>query len=446
MSPAPDALDHYLPPLTPRGRRWARFLGVALSIALLLWFAYALRAVLTPLLAALALAYVLNPVVSFTERMGLRRLFIIVVIYLLGSGLLLTGGAVLAVKAFGQFIDLKDNIGAYAEAAADWIRKNPNLQFSFLEDASPASQPIAQAPDSAPSVPIWSRVARPAGQRSGLGDWLPKVVPLVKQYGLSLLNSLVQSIWSFFSNLYAVGSILVLIPMYTFFFLLEWNHMTAAIRDYLPAAYRETVLHFARTIDRAVADFFRGRLVVCLVIALVTAIGWQVVGVRYGILWGLLAGLLNLVPFMSMLALPPALFFAFANAVQAQQPWAGAVVMAFAVYLLAQALESFVLSPTIEAQAAGLHPIATVVALLIGAQVAGFLGLLLAIPLASTLRTLGAEFVLPEIRRLAKPPDASAAPLPAPIPAGPPNSASPKPQAQEPPNAKPPADAGSRSQ
>jgi hypothetical protein len=99
--------------------------------------------------------------------------------------------------------------------------------------------------------------------------------------------------------------------------------------------------------------------------------------------------------------LPPALILTYLSAVQASTPWAVPLLLVFAVYVAVQAIESFILSPVIESRSNGLHPVTVVVALLIGSQIAGLLGMLLAIPVASTLKSLGAIYVLPEIRRLA---------------------------------------------
>ena len=130
---------------------------------------------------------------------------------------------------------------------------------------------------------------------------------------------------------------------------------------------------------------------------------FEKVGIPYSLPLGALAGRLNLVPFMSLLALPPALVLSYLEAAQNDTNWVLPVLLAMGVYMAVQALESFVLTPCIEARSSGLHPITTVVALLIGATWAGLLGMLLAIPIASTLKVFAVEYVLPEIRRLAAP-------------------------------------------
>lgn len=426
-------VEHYLPPLSPEGKRWARFLGVIVATVALAWACYSLRAVLTPLIVALVIAYICNPFVTWIESWGARRLMVVVLLYILITGVLLTGGVIFGVKTFGQFIELRENLPQMVDSATRWIETTRLIDMPFFGEREPAasaptvdspaltteSQP-ASAPTSASAAP-----RRPTPGETTLAYWWKRVRPLLQQYGMSVLNALTDGLGRLVTNLTALASVLVLIPLYTFFFLWHFNDLTRIVKDHLPAAYRPQVLHTLTTIDRAVADFFRGRLMVCLAVGLLNGIGWQIVGLRNGLLLGLLCGLFSLVPFLSILVLPLALLTAYSSA---PQSWAMPVVMTFGVFMAVQALESFVLSPAIESQANGLHPITTVVVLLIGAQMAGLLGMLLAIPLASTLKTLAIDWIMPEVRRLAREP----------APAGPSNPAPAVSAAQaDPPPAKP---------
>ena len=130
----------------------------------------------------------------------------------------------------------------------------------------------------------------------------------------------------------------------------------------------------------------------------------------------MLAGALNLVPALSFLALPPALLCAFVDALHTSGGWVWPVTYTAAVYIGAQAVESFILAPYVLGQTSGLHPVTTVVVLFMGAELAGILGLLLAIPVASTLKSLAVEVLLPEFRRLAAEPPSETPPGPAAAP------------------------------
>jgi predicted PurR-regulated permease PerM len=350
-----------------------------------------LRAVLTPIAVAFVLAYICDPLVTRLERLGVRRLAAVIALYVLGAIVVLAVGFLLMAKTLDQVLELRENLGGYLTALRAWLAEHELL---------------AAALSTAPAEP-------------GRRDWSAELLPLVQQHGIRVANTLVGLLLGVFTSFLAWVSIFVLIPLYSFFLLWRFSDLIRTIREHLPAASRETIVYVASTINQAVASFFRGRLIVCLVIALVTGVGWTLVGVPYSLPLGALAGVLNLVPFMSLLALPPALLLTYLE--HAGGNWAVPLVLTMAVYMLVQALESFVLSPVIEARASGLHPITTVLALLIGAEWAGLLGMLLAIPIASTLKTLAQRYLLPEIRRWAGlppivplPAEAAAAPAAAP--------------------------------
>jgi len=378
-------MPSYIPSLSEPARRWIRFGSLLIALVLLCWIAFVLRGVFTPLLVAAALAYVLNPLVTWLERQRrIPRLAVVIVAFALLALVVLVGGLYAGSRTLAQLAELQARIPHYVQVAGKFIA---GLQ------AEAQTQPAATAPATAAAT----------GR-----DWWAWAAPLLQEHGIRIARVVLDQASAAAANVANWLSFLVLVPVFTFYFLWRFNEGIALIRDHLPAAYRENVIRAVRTIDGAMATFFRGRCIVCLVVGLLMALGWTLVGVPYSLALGLLAGVLNLVPFMSLLALPPALVFAFLAANDAGTPWLWPVVLTMAVYMAVQAIESFVLSPAIEGQASGLHPLVIVVALLIGSQLGGLLGMLLAIPVASTLRTFAAEWVLPEVRRLAHGPPALA--------------------------------------
>ncbi len=365
-------MERYLPRLNEDARRWARFIGLLLAVLLAILAARALQTVLTPIATALAIAYILNPLVTYLEqRWKVARVLSAAV----GLLLLLAAVGLTGVIATAQLLRFVENIPQYAERLHAWADASLPAVRELLVDSD-------------------------------------RLRALLSQYGPAVGSRLASYVSGTLSNAMYVVSLAALLPMYTFFFVVEFNRIKQAIHELLPADYRPTLVRVWATIDRAVSDFFRGRVVVCACVGVLSGIGWLIVGVPYTLALGLLAGLLNLVPFMSILALPPVFILTYMRAAEADEAWLVPVALAMGVYLLVQAIESFLLSPMIDSRAAGLHPVTTVVALMIGAQVAGLLGMLLAIPLASTLKSLGIEYLLPELRRLAArpPPDG---PLPA---------------------------------
>jgi predicted PurR-regulated permease PerM len=398
-------MQPYIPRFSEPVRVWVRF-GILLVLLLLLcWIVYRLRAVFTPILLGAAIAYVLNPLVTAVERhLRLQRLMTVIVVFALAGTVLIVGGLMVYTQLVGQVQQLQENMPRYVEV----LGRALDLYHAHF-GPPPATVPatLATAPTTAGTelTTLPTTTAPVVSAR----DWWGTAEPLLKEYGATAGQRVLGYLQRAIGDVLNLLTLLVLVPLFTFYFLWRFNAVVTALRDHLPVAYRDPVVNVVRTIDSAVASFFRGRLIVCSIIGLFSALGWSLVGVPYSLPLGLLAGALNLVPFMSLLALPPALLLAYLNATAAGQPWVMPVTLAMGVYMAAQALESFLLSPLIESRTSGLHPLVIVVALLIGGEIAGLAGMLLAIPVASTLRTLASELLLPELRRLAGPPVAGGA-------------------------------------
>lgn len=402
-------MEKYLPKLTERGERWARFLSLIAAAVALVWVTLYLRSVLTPIAAALAIAYILNPIVTWLERaQQVRRVTSISV----GIGALVIIGASILFAGVLQTLDLSARLPQYAVATHQWLAESfpslispPGVAPIETDSSTQTGEATDAEPTPAPPEPLVVPADAAPVASAPTGPWNPRdgsdLRKLVADHGLSIAGSIIAYISGLMSNALYIVTVVVLIPMYTFFFLLNFNQIVRVVHDHIPIDYRPTIVRIVTTADRAISDFFRGRLIVCTIIGVVTGVGWQLVGVKYGLLIGALAGLLNLIPFMTVLALPVAVFGAYLGASESQAPWFLPVVLTFAVFVAVQGLETFVLTPTIESKASGLHPVTTIVALLIGGQVAGLLGMLLAIPIASTLKSLAAEYMMPEIRRLA---------------------------------------------
>lgn len=380
-------MEPWVPRISEPGRRWIRFGALVAALALLCWILLGLRSVFTPILLAAALAYVFNPLVTWFERARrIPRLATVVVVFVLLGIVALGGGAYVASLALAQLESFQQNFGDHMDRLGVWLQAR---QAHIV----PARTTIVDA--------LATKPATTAATTAPTYDWWLAIRPLVREHGIRVAGSLLDYGRRALSNVFGLLSVLVLVPLFTFYFLWRFNDLVDSLRRYLPAAYRDGIVHIVGTIDAAMSAFFRGRLIVCLAVGVVTAVGWTIVGVPYSIPLGLLTGVLNLVPFMTVVTLPPALLLTWLRAAEAGAPWALPVVLTMAVFMAAQALESFVLGPLVMGKSSGLHPLVIVVALMIGGSAAGLLGLLLAIPVASTLRTLGAELLMPEVRRLA---------------------------------------------
>lgn len=363
-------MDRYLPYLNEHQRRWARFGGLVVAVLLVLWLCQLMYSVLTLLAASFALAYIANPLVSWFERRGWSRLMVIVVLYVLLFLGAAVGGVALVAATIGQLIEFFQNVPHYAAELYNWIGEHY------------------------PALIRTSTDLEAADVRQALRDWMQEK-ELFSWGGVTRAGGLLMGVtWGL--------TVAVLIPTFTFFFLWQWEAMLRGVRELLPAGYRPTVVHIVKTIDEKTAEFFRGRVVTSVIVGLLTGIGWVFVAVPYSLPLALAVAVLNIVPFLSLVVLPPAMLAVYyEHAAAGGTAWLLPMLLMIGVYALVQGLESFVIYPYLSAQTSGLHPVTTLVVLMVGWDLAGMLGMLLSIPVASTLKALAIHYVLPEVRRLA---------------------------------------------
>jgi len=362
--------------------------GAVAAVALALGF----RDILSPLAVALAIAYVLNPVMRWAERRRIPRglaatliflvlvaMFVVVALFavppllaqLYDFGVMVIGEP--ASESPPGFTDLNNNgewDRGYVPALVEWLRgMSERLQTGESTWIDRLLSSINVSPDA----------------REGL---LKGALSTLKQAGSGFLSFL----WSLQGFFFGVG----LTAFYLFFFLMTFDRMVDAVHQRLPGKYRGRIEGVLAKIDAAVNAFLRGRILVCIVVGVLTAVGLAIVGVPYWYLIGVATGLAGVVPYLPIfVGMVPAMLAAWLDA----GGWS--VAGAAAVFVIVQTLEGWVLTPLIQGRAVGLHPVTLTVALLVGYEVFGLFGLIVAVPLASTVKILAKEFVLPKVDELA---------------------------------------------
>lgn len=202
-------------------------------------------------------------------------------------------------------------------------------------------------------------------------------------------------------NVGSITSFLIdalLVPIYAFFLILAMPNLRTGIKDLIPVKHRDGTLRIVRDVEKAVSAFFRGRLIICLLCSLVGVAGFlglQLFGIKvpYGILFGVLLGLVTPIPMAGIVMVIPAI------ALTMIQPGAGPAsgALVFGVYLAVQATEA-VLIPLVLGREVELHPVWLIIALLLCGKILGVLGLILAVPIAATVRILGREYLWPRLK------------------------------------------------
>jgi predicted PurR-regulated permease PerM len=179
----------------------------------------------------------------------------------------------------------------------------------------------------------------------------------------------------------SVISLIVITPVVSFFLLRDWDHIVARVDGWLPRAHVETIREQARLVDQTQAGFVRGQMLVCLIVGSYYATALTVVGLEFGIIVGLVTGLMLFIPYVGMLTgFAVSMGLAFAQFDSAQS-----ILLVAVVFVVGQPLEGVFLTPKLVGDRVGLHPVWILFALLTGAALFGFVGVLLAVPTAAVI-------------------------------------------------------------
>ncbi len=326
------------------------WIAALVIVVAMLWL---LSDILLPFVAGMALAYLLDPPARRLERYGISRAasaLIILVLVIVALVLLV----ILVAPILGS------QLGALIDNLPGYVRRLQALV------ADPSRPWLAK---------IFGEQQPAAGQAAG---------DLVAQ-GAKWLGAFVGSLWSGGKALVSLFSLLVIMPVVAFYLLCDWDRMIATVESWVPRQHRDTVTALAREIDAAIAAFVRGQAGVCLILGAFYAVGLTLTGLNFGFLIGFLSGLFSFIPYVGSIA---GLVVAAAVAVAQFAPNWTPIVVVIAIFLVGQVLEGYVLAPKLVGSAVGLHPVWLMFALLAFGYLFGFVGLLVAVPLAAAVGVL----------------------------------------------------------
>ena len=171
-------------------------------------------------------------------------------------------------------------------------------------------------------------------------------------------------------------------PVVAFYMLVDWDRMVRTVDSWMPVRQRETIRAIAHDIDRAIAGFVRGQALVCLILGTFYAVGLSVIGLNFGALIGMTAGLLSFIPYVGSLT---GLILSMGVAIVQFWPDWTMILATLGIFVFGQFVEGNILSPKLVGESVGLHPVWLMFALLAFGALFGFVGLLLAVPLAAAI-------------------------------------------------------------
>ena len=363
----PPPADRHLWEITPiRDLLWAA------GIIFLLWFGYYLRGVFTPVLIAILLAYLFNPLIRRAEVQWKVPRPVTISIVLFFSALVMGG----LITWLGPL--LAEQVRSFAERVPGYIQSIAKHYDVRLGDFS---EPLSAIATSLTEDPL--SILRPVF--SGTGQ------------AFGMLGTVVGTTT-------AVALAFILIPIYFFFFAWQFDSGLAQIRRYIPPDYRQRTRQIAQRMDHAVSGFFRGRLTVALGSAVLYSLGWALTGIRYWFLLGLITGILTIIPYASLIGWPLAILLKYLDVLSTGTgdfDFMAVLVWPSIAYLVVQFIESWLLTPWIQSQSMDMNAVTVLIVVFIGGALGGFYGLLLSIPVAACLKILCQELLLPRLQRRA---------------------------------------------
>jgi len=339
--------------MTERIRRagqvaWA-LVGLAALVAIVGLVGWELRIIWPPLVLAGAIVFVLHPVVTALHARGIPRVLGTGLTYLgIALGLVLVGLLVtpLVSHQSDQLSeewphirrDVERSIDDWAERSENWVIKIPTVKE--IEDEL----------DSRGEKSIADRITQ------------------VRDVG---------------SRVFHIALIFFLGPVIAFYLLVDLPRLRRVTESLLPPASKDEIVHVGRRLNRAIGGFFRGQLLVALIVGTMVSIGLAILGLPFWLLVGMVAGLFNIIPLIGpWVGAVPGVIIALTTRDVGTALWVAGIMAG------AQQVDNHFISPLVMQRAVKLHPAAVLLALLAGGSLGGFFGLLLAVPTAAVVKIL----------------------------------------------------------
>lgn len=336
-------------------REQAKYWGIAAAVFMaVLWL---LGDVLLPFILGGAIAYLLDPIADRLERLGLSRVIATVVI---SVGLLLLTVVMLLIVVPTLIRQAVDLVQVAPQLVGD-LRDFLEQRFPYLLD-----------------------------ETASLDQTIPGIGDTIRDRAIAVLERLLNSVL----NLFNVITLIVIVPVVSIYLLNDWDKMVARIDSLVPLDHLAVVRRLAREIDQTLAGFLRGQGLVCLIQGLFYSIALMLAGLNFGLVVGAFAGLVSFIPFVGALA-----GGALAIGLALFQFWGDPVMIGLVagIFFIGQFVEGNILTPKLVGGSVGLHPVWLLFALTIFGTLFGFVGMLVAVPVAAMIGVI-VRFLISEYR------------------------------------------------
>jgi predicted PurR-regulated permease PerM len=315
---------------------------------------YYQSAIFLPVVIALLLAYVFNPLVTVVEKRGIGRTVAIALVFCAVLALLAAISTFFVVSIRGEFQDVRINLPEYANRIYGYIPQWLKVWFG-IETPAKVYQQINAALET---------------MRGASADIFQEAIIFLKKAFASTL-SFVLALLGY-----------VLTPIYLYYFLKDLPQIKRALRELTPERYRQRMAKKAGEINEILSAFVRGQLSVCAILAVLYSIGLYFIGIDLAIATGTLAGITFIIPYFgTILGIVLSMTLALLKFHDFLHP-----LLCLGWFVIVQVIEGGIITPRIVGGKVGLHPVVTILAILIGGQLFGILGMLLAVPVTAVLK------------------------------------------------------------
>ncbi|MGO3919806.1 chloramphenicol efflux transporter CxpE [Acinetobacter venetianus] len=333
-----------------------RRIFIIAGLALLLWVLYLLKPVVLPFVGAFFIAYLFSPLVDVLVKIKLPRWLAISIVFVgIGVGLTVVLWFLVPL-VWKQLIYARDSI----PAGIHWINATFLPWVSHTFNVVPMEIDTEQI----------SKTVMDYIQTNYSADSIQTMALRLAQSGLNFIQ---------------IGGVVILIPIISFYFLLDWERMLQSLRRLIPRPYEASTLTIVRECHSVLGAFVKGQFLVMLLLGIVYAVGLQLIGLEVGLIIGMIAGLASIIPYLGfgvgIIAAVIASLFQFGL------DWMQLLLVGI-VFIIGQMVEGYILQPFLLGDKIGLSPVAVVFAVLAGAQLGGFLGMLIALPVAAVIVVL----------------------------------------------------------
>ncbi|NHF64467.1 AI-2E family transporter [Xanthomonas hortorum] len=321
-----------------------------------LWVVSLLSPILTPFVLALLLAWLGDPLVDRIERAGRSRNMAVSLVFVLALLLFVLALMILVPMIERQIMTLIDALPQMRtwaiSTAIPWLEAKTGVELMGWLDPERLIDWIRSH---------WEQAGGAAKTFFGY----------VQRSGFAMVTWVIN---------------LALLPILAFYFLRDWDRLVERVAAVIPRAYIGTVSRLAQESNDVLGGFIRGQFLVMLALGVIYATGLSIIGLNLGLLIGIIAGFISFIPYLG--ATTGIVLALLAAVVQAQGLDLKLLIGVGVVFTVGQLLESYVLTPRIVGDKIGLHPVAVIFAVMAGGQLFGFLGMLLALPVAAVANVL----------------------------------------------------------